>query len=199
MKYTVKTVNKIENINWDNVEKALVNQNKWNSPYAPETYAQLVNVNGEGLKLKMTCYESNPIAVHKNFFDDVYEDSCMEMFFNFGRGEKYINCEMNSNGASLIAVGKDRYDRVRIDTYITPPIVNAFKDTEKWTVEVYFALADIRKVLGEVSLDAGTVFYANFYKCGDKTEVPHYISWSPIELVEADFHQSGFFGELVIE
>lgn len=196
MKYIVKTVNEV---NWTNVEKAQVNLNTWDSSYAPETYAQLVSVNGEGLALKMTCYESNPHTVYNNFFDNVYEDSCMEFFFNFGRGEKYINCEMNSNGAALIAVGKDRYDRVRIDTYITPPKVTAVKEADKWTVEVYFPLRDIRTVLGDVSLNSGTTFYANFYKCGNECEIPHFITWSLIDMKSPDFHQSKFFGELVIE
>jgi hypothetical protein len=196
MKYIVKTVDKID---WANVEKAPVNLNTWNGEYAPETYAQLVSVNGEGLALKMTCIETNPRTVHSNFFDNVYEDSCMEWFFNFGAGEKYINVEMNSVGAALIAVGPDRHDRTRIDTFITPPIVTPTVEADKWSVEVYFPLADIRTVLGDVSIASGTTFYANFYKCGNNTAIPHFITWSLIDMKGPDFHQSKYFGKLVIE
>ena len=198
MMYIVKTVDNCIT-DWTGVDKAPVNLNTWNIPYAPETYAQMVCVNGEGLLLKMTCIESDPLTVYTNFFDNVYEDSCMECFFHFERGGKYINCEMNSNGTALIAVGPDRFDRTRIDTFITPPTVKAVKEADKWSVEVYFPLTDIRTVLGDVSLEKGTKFFANFYKCGNKTEIPHFVTWSLIDMPKPDFHQSKYFGELVIE
>jgi hypothetical protein len=40
---------------------------------------------------------------------------------------------------------------------------------------------------------------ANFYKCGDKTAHPHYLSWSPIETPKPDFHRPEFFGELLLK
>ena len=38
----------------------------------------------------------------------------------------------------------------------------------------------------------------NFYKCGDKTAHPHYLSWNPIKTPKPDFHRPEFFGELLI-
>ena len=40
---------------------------------------------------------------------------------------------------------------------------------------------------------------ANFYKCGDETNEPHFISWNPIDLPKPDFHVPQFFGELTFE
>ena len=40
---------------------------------------------------------------------------------------------------------------------------------------------------------------ANFYKCGDKTAHPHYVSWSPIDTPKPDFHRPDFFGELILK
>jgi hypothetical protein len=40
---------------------------------------------------------------------------------------------------------------------------------------------------------------ANFYKCGDDTEEPHYLSWNPVGTERPDFHQPAFFGDLVFE
>lgn len=34
----------------------------------------------------------------------------------------------------------------------------------------------------------------NFYKCGDKTAKPHYVSWSPIATPSPDFHRPEYFG-----
>ena len=35
---------------------------------------------------------------------------------------------------------------------------------------------------------------ANFYKCGDKTLQPHFLSWSPIHSEKPDFHRPEDFG-----
>ena len=39
---------------------------------------------------------------------------------------------------------------------------------------------------------------ANFYKCGDETAHPHFLSWSPIGTPSPDFHRPEFFGELIL-
>ena len=38
----------------------------------------------------------------------------------------------------------------------------------------------------------------NFYKCGDATLLPHYLSWSQIDTEQPDFHRPEFFGELLL-
>lgn len=38
---------------------------------------------------------------------------------------------------------------------------------------------------------------ANFYKCGDETEFPHYGAWSPVGTPSPDFHRPEFFGTLI--
>lgn len=40
---------------------------------------------------------------------------------------------------------------------------------------------------------------ANFYKCGDNTSKPHYLSWNPIGTESPDFHRPDFFGNLIFE
>ena len=40
----------------------------------------------------------------------------------------------------------------------------------------------------------GKAIRANFYKCGDKLTVPHYLTWSPVETHKPDFHRPEFFG-----
>ena len=46
---------------------------------------------------------------------------------------------------------------------------------------------------------SGKTIRANFYKCGDKTSQPHFLSWNPIALPSPDFHCPAFFGELNFE
>jgi hypothetical protein len=40
---------------------------------------------------------------------------------------------------------------------------------------------------------------ANFYKCGDETPEPHFLSWNPIDLPKPNFHVPQFFGQLELE
>lgn len=40
---------------------------------------------------------------------------------------------------------------------------------------------------------------ANFYKCGDATTEPHYLSWNSIETDNPDFHRPDFFGKVFFE
>ena len=39
---------------------------------------------------------------------------------------------------------------------------------------------------------------ATFYKCGDKTAHPHFLSWNPVGTPAPDFHRPDFFGELIL-
>ena len=48
------------------------------------------------------------------------------------------------------------------------------------------------------SLD-GKTMKGNFYKCGDKLQTPHFLSWSPIGLERPMFHCPAFFGTLSFE
>ncbi|MBP7219058.1 MAG: hypothetical protein KA995_01385, partial [Paludibacteraceae bacterium] len=38
--------------------------------------------------------------------------------------------------------------------------------------------------------------WANFYKCGDKLQEPHYLSWKSIVSPKPQFHVPHFFGAL---
>jgi hypothetical protein len=53
-----------------------------------------------------------------------------------------------------------------------------------------------------IGLDAGNLpetIRANFYKCGDLTAHPHFLSWNPIDLPKPDFHRPEFFGTLTLK
>ena len=46
----------------------------------------------------------------------------------------------------------------------------------------------------KISSAEGATWRANFYKCGDETSHPHWLSWSPVK--ELNFHAPDDFGEL---
>jgi hypothetical protein len=50
-----------------------------------------------------------------------------------------------------------------------------------------------------IRLEEGAHLRANFYKCGDLLQTPHFLSWAPIDLPQPKFHCPEFFGEVTFE
>ena len=197
MEYIIRVEKEID---FSRAEKAMISNYKWTEGYAPEAFAQLIYIEGRGFALRMTAKEANPKAVYTNYGESVYEDSCLEFFVSFNpQSPKYMNFEMNSNGAFLAAVRTERANKTPINMLAPLPKVKASKDSEGWTVEVFFSNDFIGKTFGKFCFVRGEKIKGNFYKCGDKTEIPHFGMWSPIENEKPDFHRPEFFGEMVIE
>lgn len=196
MQYKVITTQEID---FTDAYNADIKNYRWLGGYSPDAQARLIYVKDTGIAARLECREKEPKATYKNFYDDVYKDSCLEFFFGFVRGGAYVNCEMNSLGTCLIQYGENRFNRVRIDKAFTPPKVKAGRDGDIWSVEVMFTLDEIRKLFGDVEIKRGTTFYGNFYKCGDETPIEHYGMWSPVMTVKPDFHRPEYFGEFIVE
>jgi len=47
-----------------------------------------------------------------------------------------------------------------------------------------------------IGLVPGDTFRCNFYKCGDKTKIPHYVTWAPIGVSSPDYHRPEYFKEV---
>lgn len=144
---------------------------------------------------------------HMNFQDPVYKDSCVEFFVDAfpGTRQGYINFETNAAGVLLAAFGPDRAHRKPLwpedlagfeaHSSIAGPIDGEY-GADAWTLEYQVPLELFRKIYG-LDIRPGLRAAANFYKCGDETEVPHYGAWSPVGTPSPDFHRPEFFGELV--
>jgi len=133
----------------------------------------------------------------------VCEDSCVE-FFVSPEDDGYYNLEFNAIGTCLLGFGTRRADSKRADPDIISKIRRLTTSgtepvSEKigkygWTLtiaipfEVFFH-HDIKDVKGKL-------FRANFYKCGDKLTVPHYVTWNPVDTENPDFHRPEHFGLL---
>ena len=134
-------------------------------------------------------------AVCRTDQDPVWQDSCVEFFLR--QGEMYRNFEFNSLGVCLSAYGPDRNTRKSLEQdslaqILRYPSLN-IESLPSEITPVNWSLT-VGIPLGLIGLEAGGRFFANFYKCGDKTKVPHYISWSEIATPSPDFHQPRFFG-----
>ena len=139
-------------------------------------------------------------AVYREDQDPVWQDSCVEFFVK--QGEIYRNFEFNSLGICLSAYGVDRHGRQSLDKEsmtqilrypsLTLETLPAEGLAANWSLTVAIPL----ELIG---LKPGSEFLANFYKCGDETAVPHYISWSPIGTPTPDFHQPAYFARVELE
>lgn len=197
-------IKRLKTKDFSGIQQAVIDQVPWGGDYKPECFAQMVFVEGEGFYAKLSAKEDNPLMTYKTgeFSDDVCDDSCMEWFIDFAPGNPngYINFEGTACAALNCGVGTCRNGRTPINevTGVLPGIT-AGRDGEFWWVEYFLPLDVINKVFGNVNLNSGAVYRGNFYKCGELTEVPHYLTWSPITLSDPDYHCPEFFGEFIME
>lgn len=142
----------------------------------------------------------------------VYEDTCVEFFFAPDENAplKYFNLETNCGGTALMfynliprkdykIVNPDDIGKIEI-AHSMPKIVDPeITEPVTWTVE-YRIPYDLLKKYAIVSQPhPGVIWKGNFYKIGDKTSNPHYLTWSLIDQKEPDFHLPTFFGTLVFQ
>lgn len=171
----------------------------WESdpPYRPDTYCKM-GVVGEELVATLKCYEENPKAVYTRRDEPMYKDSCLEFFVApLEESEEYVNVEMNSKGAFLCEFGKGKYDRALVSSLTdSSPIVEAFKGEDLkgsfWGVTVKLTKAFLSELYKTENIDFTTV-KANFYKCGDDCDVPHYLAFSPVTTLPPGFHNPECF------
>lgn len=173
----------------------------WESapPYRPKTYFKL-GIVGEDMIAVLKCYEDNPRAVFTKRDDPVYRDSCLEFFVApLAEREEYINIETNSKGVFLCEFGKGRDNRALVSTLTeSSPCVKAFTgesaDGLFWGVEIKLTkdfLSELYNTHKE-NIDFKTV-RANFYKCGDDCDTPHYLAFSPVTTLPPGFHNPQCF------
>lgn len=149
--------------------------------------------------LKYFVTEKQIRAEIKNINGSVWEDSCVEFFISFNEGSTYYNLEFNCKGVGLIGYGSDRLNR----ELLSPGLISLVKTTcslsrvneescWKLLLEIPYQVFSY-SVVHSVGLRNYSCM-ANFYKCGDKLEDPHYVAWNNIESVLPDFHLPQYFG-----
>ena len=131
----------------------------------------------------------------------VYEDSCVEFFISFDEGANYYNIEFNCIGTGLIGYGSSKENRRLLDESLVENlkkkslIISENKNSAKWDLTLAIPLSTF---IYSTPLNLQDVSCkSNFYKCGDLLPEPHFITWSPIEADEPNFHLPQFFGNLV--
>lgn len=193
----------IDSKEWEKAEIGYVNKEPWTEDLfpSPETIFKLLRGPG-GLSVLMYSEETN-LRAEEIENGEVCNDSCMEFFYKPSPWDtRYFNFEVNPKGVMHLGLGADRFERVMIEERKALDIVTKIDETG-WMVKYYIPDSFIKDLFpDEERLSSGNksrVARANFYKCGDKTDKPHYAAWSDIETELGDFHVPDFFGSLIFE
>jgi len=185
----------IDNVNW---EKSY--------PYRPTVHFRIAHTN-DAILLNYRVTEKSIRAKYDKDNGSVWTDSCVEFFSIPADDGMYYNIECNCIGTILIGAGYHRDNRERAPQSVLNLVKRwsslgscAFEERKgdiSWEVVLYIPYKAYFKH-HITSLDGKTV-KANFYKCGDELETPHFLSWNPINIEEPDFHRPDFFGQLEFE
>jgi hypothetical protein len=152
--------------------------------------------------LRYTVFEDDISAHYTQNNDPVFEDTCVEFFIAIGNDSRYYNIEFNRIGTCLMAYSDGRnsinhlpldiVDEIRTQSEILPAGMG-FK--YGWQLTVMIPLTAF---IYHVGIDVNNLACrGNFYKCGDKLEKRHFLSWSKIEFTTPNFHKPNFFGILL--
>lgn len=185
--------------------KFAVCENNWpkDAPYTPDCNGSIarskthlaVMYHIRGLDLRATAMEDN---------GNSWEDSCCEFFVTDPYDGTYYNFELTCIGSLLSSKRKSRIDSKLQDPALLSRVIRYSSLEHKpmeisdkvfgWTVVMLipFELIGIDRDNIPVSVRG------NFYKCGDLTAHPHFLSWNPIQTAKPDFHRPEFFGELIL-
>lgn len=183
--------------------EAAIDQVNWKDDF-PKLLPVSVRIAHDGEHLYLYYQVTGEVirAVNTEDFGSVWEDSCVE-FFMQRQGEKtYRNFECNVLGVLLAAHHETRENAIQLTGEVQSvirhsTIFHRYEDGRQvsdWTL--YLEIP--KQAMGFAAHEslAGQEIRANFYKCGDKTPEPHFISWNPIDLPSPDFHAPQFFGLL---
>ncbi len=190
--------NAVDRVNWDAF------------PYRPEVEFRIMHSETE-IYLQFHVKENGLRATYDyDYGSRPYTDDCVEFFMiPSDRDPSYFNLEMNCIGHGTFHYGPDREHRTRCNDEILCQIrrhstlgSEAFgmrEGPQEWTL----TLAIPKRLYAQADLDltqfSGRTVKANFYKCGDQTAVPHYLSWNPVGTPKPNFHTPEWFGDVYFE
>lgn len=172
-------------------------------PYAPEVQFRIAYTQN-AILLHYKVKEASVRAVAGRDNGPVWEDACVEFFSIPADDGIYYNVECNCAGALLVGAGSGREGRRHAPQDVLDKVQRwsslgreAFEErVGDCTWEVALIIPFTTFFLHEITSLDGKNIRANFYKCGDKLQTPHFLSWNPIELPSPNFHCPQFFGTL---
>lgn len=196
---TIPKINGFQDI--DRFAEGCISMKNWKEYQSGPEVSFRIGYTDTAIHILFDVRKDHARAVYMNSNEAVYEDSCVEFFVKEPGSGFYFNFETNCIGTSLAAKRRSRTDF----THLTEEQIGAVtrksslphKPTDmkdaSWTLELTIPFATIGLEHVPDRLEA------NLYKCGDKTDPVHFLSWSGIDTETPDFHRPEFFGELIFK
>ncbi len=191
--YTI--VKKGETLDWDRVPALSMETQEWSSKTDISAIAKIC-YDAENLYVYLEAKEKHIRAVEKMPAGSPCQDSCLEFFFRPDiNDERYMNFEFSPTACYYVGIGRTVDNLVRLvpdgwDPFEAKPVYT----DDGWYITYRIPLSFIRIYFPNVSFTSGKEIRANCYKCGDCTEIPHYMAWCSLPYVNSAFHQPKYFG-----
>ncbi len=206
--YRAGQVNSAEAFDCAETPWAQIAENPWGLAYAPAARARLCadfQTGGLWVRLEAVERRGDMRAEAKETNGRVWEDSCLEFFFNPmpESGLGYLNFEANSLGVMLFGVHNGQVDGqigdVSESDFRMRVLYEALAENRtRWTLRYFVPFSYIRRWFGGFEPRPGMRIAGNFYKCGDLCPQEHYLSWSPIDYPQPSFHRPECFGDILL-
>lgn len=180
-----------------------INQINWkNFPYQPGVKFRIAHTGNE-IWLKYYVHEKNILAKETRTNGNVYKDSCVEFFISFD-GKNYYNFEFNGIGTIHLAYGPGRKDRKFVNPGMvskieTRPSLGRLPFDEKsgeFDWELMIRIPMVSFAFNFIDTFEKVKAKGNFYKCGDDTSEPHFVTWNPVKTDQPDYHRPEYFGKI---
>ena len=184
-----------------NTETEAIDILNWKNafPYRPDIKFRITHTGNE-IWLKFYVQEKNILALETEINGDVYKDSTVEFFISID-GKNYYNFEFNCIGTPHVGYGPGRGNR----TPILPEMINQIdiesslgnqpfaEKSGDFSWEMMICIPIQCFAFDKVQSLNGLKATANFYKCGDETSDPHFVTWNAIDTENPDYHRPEFF------
>lgn len=184
-----------------------IDQVNWETyPYKP-TVQFAIAYTENALYLHYRVNEQHVKAVTDKDNGKVFEDACVEFFVQPNPNDlTYYNFEFNCIGKLLMQAGKPGkrplatlkiLNSIKRWSSLGSIPINIQDNTTTWELTVIIPRSTF--YLNPIDSFTKRKFKGNFYKCGDKLNTPHYLSWTPIHSPKPQFHTVDFFGDILFE
>jgi hypothetical protein len=183
------------------------------SAHRPSTSLRLLH-DAHGMRGIFHVQDQFVRSVRTNYMDEVWKDSCVEIFLQPRPDAGYFNLEMNAGGAHLCCyiedaerapggfkkftrlpaeIGRRIEVRSSLPKVVDPEIV----EPVTWHLNFLVPFEVFEHYTGPLGEIRGQRWRGNFFKCADEGSHPHWASWAPVD--EFNFHLPRCFGTLCFQ
>ena len=183
------------------------------SDHRPPVTARLIH-DGARLLGRFEVADRYVRAVATEYGGRVWEDSCVEFFFQPVPGKGHFAFEFSCGGVFLANYVTDparvpggfkawrplslkEVSAVRVRSLYKAPIAREIALPTAWWLEYEIPVSALEPFVGKLGPLKGQRWRGNFTKCADACSHPHWGSWAPLSRKE--FHAPAEFEELVFE